>query len=114
VVETWLASRGMQTPTGQPHLRAWAPTTPAPCSPRRRPDTPLEHPAVGWLSEITDLVLLHIGTWDTPDQRNIVRHLACELPRSTVVELPEVGRIPTLEAPAKVTAEVLTFLRGMP
>jgi pimeloyl-ACP methyl ester carboxylesterase len=55
-----------------------------------------------------------ISTRDTPDQGDIVRRLACKLPHAAVVELPEVGHIPTLEAPAKVTAKVLTILRGVP
>jgi len=55
--------------------------------------------------------LVVIGACDTPELRMIADTIARTVPRATLIELPEVGHLPSVEQPAELLGLLVRFLR---
>ncbi|MCP3917586.1 MAG: alpha/beta hydrolase [bacterium] len=116
-VELWLScpymSPAMELPHLAPRVRALAAAnehawTIPPVERRRTP------PATEQLHRIDAPTLLFIGDRDVPDLLRIADLLERELPDLRRVDLPGVGHLPSLEAPARFQVELRRFLAARP
>lgn len=67
-------------------------------------------PAAGRLSELKMPILLLVGSDDTPFIQDVARAIATEAPLVRRIDLPGVGHMINLEAPARFRDEVSSFL----
>jgi pimeloyl-ACP methyl ester carboxylesterase len=67
--------------------------------------------AVDRLNAIKVPTLVVIGARDTPELRVIADTIATTVPRATLIQLPEVGHLPSVEQPEELLGLLVRFLR---
>jgi 3-oxoadipate enol-lactonase len=67
-------------------------------------------PAAGRLAELKMPILLLVGSDDTPFIKDVARAIAAQAPQVRRIDLPGVGHMINLEAPARFREEVSGFL----
>lgn len=75
------------------------------------PERGIEPPAAQRLSELKIPVLALVGEYDLPDFLQITELICQEIPQAQKVVIPGAGHMANMEAPEKVTQELLIFLK---